>query len=355
LSHLKERKEKNCLNCNAEVQGKYCHRCGQENLEPKETVWHLLSHFFKDITHFDGNFFSTLKYLFTRPGFLSKEYMAGRRVSYINPVRMYIFTSAFFFLIFFNFFNNPGKDAGSNSIIQDKTIAQIDKMDSVSFANFTREINRQKYKKDTAMTRAEFRQYADSIFKNSDILTSFGIKHKTRAAYDSAWHSGEVKHNWLERLFVHKIFAISEKYKSTGNQFWTAVSNDLMHRLPQMLFLSLPLLALLLKLLYYRRKQFFYVNHAIFSIHLYIFIFIVLLVLFTANSLDTYYLHWNRFGTVYLIFFLGIFFYLYKAMRKFYQQRRAKTILKYILLNLMFLIVMMLLLAGFFLFSFFTI
>lgn len=97
MSHLKERQQKNCLNCNTEVQGRYCQNCGQENIEPKETVWHLIAHFFQDITHFDGKFFSTVKYLVIRPGFLSREYMVGRRASYVNPIRMYIFTSAFSF------------------------------------------------------------------------------------------------------------------------------------------------------------------------------------------------------------------------------------------------------------------
>ena len=68
MSRLKERKEKNCLNCNAEIQGRFCHVCGQENIEPKETIWHLIAHFFRDITHFDGNFFGTIKYLIAKPG-----------------------------------------------------------------------------------------------------------------------------------------------------------------------------------------------------------------------------------------------------------------------------------------------
>ena len=79
--------------------------CGQENLEPKETVWHLVNHFFEDITHFDGKFFSTVKYLITKPGFLSKEYMQGRRASYLNPIRMYVFTSAIFFVVLFSLTN----------------------------------------------------------------------------------------------------------------------------------------------------------------------------------------------------------------------------------------------------------
>src|SRR5258708_5580008 len=61
-----------------------------------------VQHFFKDITHFDGKFFSTVKYLMRKPGFLSREYMVGRRMSYLNPIRMYVFTSAIFFIILFS-------------------------------------------------------------------------------------------------------------------------------------------------------------------------------------------------------------------------------------------------------------
>ena len=101
MSHRPERKEKDCLNCGTTVQGRYCHVCGQENVEPKETFFGMVTHFFNDITHFDGKFFTTLKDLLFKPGFLSAEYMKGRRMSYLNPVRMYVFTSAIFFLIFF--------------------------------------------------------------------------------------------------------------------------------------------------------------------------------------------------------------------------------------------------------------
>jgi len=68
------------------------------------TFWGLVQHFFYDITHFDGKYFDTLRLLFRRPGYLSKAFMAGKRASYVDPVRMYIFTSAFFFLLFYSFF-----------------------------------------------------------------------------------------------------------------------------------------------------------------------------------------------------------------------------------------------------------
>ena len=104
MSHLAERKEKNCLNCGTTVVGKYCHVCGQENVEPKETFWQLASHFFANITHFDGKVFTSMKDLILRPGFLSNEYMSGKRASYLNPIRMYLFTSFVFFLVFFSLY-----------------------------------------------------------------------------------------------------------------------------------------------------------------------------------------------------------------------------------------------------------
>src|ERR1700743_593598 len=87
------RHEKNCLNCGFRVEERFCSRCGQENVEPKESWVHLVGHFLADITHFDSKIFITIKDLVWRPGFLTREYAEGRRVRYLNPIRMYIFIS----------------------------------------------------------------------------------------------------------------------------------------------------------------------------------------------------------------------------------------------------------------------
>lgn len=86
------------------VAGRFCQVCGQENIETHETFGHLAGHFISDIFHFDGMFFSTLKHLLFKPGFLTYEYVRGRRASYLNPIKMYIFISAAFFLIFLNLY-----------------------------------------------------------------------------------------------------------------------------------------------------------------------------------------------------------------------------------------------------------
>ena len=344
MSHLKERIEKNCLNCNAEVQGRYCHVCGQENIEPKESAWHLVAHFFNDITHFDGKFFSTLRYLITRPGFVSKEYMIGRRASYLNPVRMYVFTSAIFFLIFFSLNHF---DLNKDTAVNGHKLAEIAKMDSASFDAFTRGITDGK-----PMTRAEFEKYLDTSL-GSGMKIGTG-NYKSKAEYDSLLRIGKEKDNWFEKIMTYKLIELSEKYHNDKKMIGTSFLNALTHSFPQMLFISLPLFALILKLLYARRKNFYYTSHVIFSIHLYVFVFIFLLLLIGLSQANEY-LHWSWVDWLIGIGALGILFYQYKAMRNFYLQRRGKTILKFIILNLLMIILIMLLFAIFALFSFFKI
>ena len=105
MSHQPEREEKDCLNCGTIVHGRYCHLCGQENIVTHQNFGGLVKHFIYDIFHFDGKFFDNLKHLLTKPGFVAKEYVRGKRAKYLDPIRMYLFTSAVFFVLFFSFVN----------------------------------------------------------------------------------------------------------------------------------------------------------------------------------------------------------------------------------------------------------
>ncbi len=345
MSRLKERQEKNCLNCNAEVQGRFCHNCGQENIETKESVWHLVAHFFKDITHFDGKFFSSLKYIFTRPGFLSSEYMAGRRASYVNPVRMYVFTSAFFFLLFFSIIKVDDKTIIHDIELNGKTLTQVEAMDSLTFMNYIKKLGKESGKDLTKMKRSDFKLYFDSVvIKGSISFTN--TDYRSRVEYDSVLQAGNNKDGWFKRALIYKQIELNEKYHNEGGNAVKEYGNMLLHSLPQMLFILLPLFALVLKMLYIRRKTYYYVDHGIFSIHFYIFSFIMMLFIFGMERLNDN-LEWPAIRFIKLAMGLGVFFYLYKAMRNFYMQRRAKTIFKFLLLSLLIFFTVMVLFLFF--------
>ena len=438
VSHLKERTEKICLNCKAELIGRYCHVCGQENLEPKETVWHLVQHFFNDITHFDGKFFSTVKYLLRKPGFLSREYMAGRRASYLNPVRMYVFTSAIFFLILFSLKgpsdyihkseppNESGEGAKKGTSIGVQNSGDIigvtmsdDKGVKKGLADLAREkaklevklkkaededdkddyreditkidlegqIIRQLYGDTTTLTfdkaqRIGFllRAYEDSL-KQSDlpqaVRTNISIiadklrkgdqddngfpalfgwnarGYRTVASYDSAEKAmpDNARDSWMGRTFTRKIIAANEEFHRDKHRYWEHFIENLLHSFPKILFFSLPFFALFLNILYARRKkEFFYVSHGIFAIHVYCATFILILATTLIKAL-TNLVDWRWFHILANILMFGvgfyIFIYLYKAMRGFYRQGRVKTFTKYFIMCVLSFILNLILLMIF--------
>jgi hypothetical protein len=347
VSHLPERNEKICLNCYENLHGRYCHKCGQENLEPKETFWHLITHFVYDVTHFDGKFFATLKMLLRRPGMLSKEYALGKRASYLNPIRMYIFTSAFFFIIFFSFIRPAQKkdDAGKTSARQE--LATQEKRLQFIYDSTKDSVKKANAKKGLEELRSMRRTLRSTGIIQYDLDDKDTADSKTRvigsdkdndpatvAQYDSIQRtlSSEKKHGWLKRMFMRKKISINEKYEGNDRRFWEDLQEKFLHSIPQMMFVSLPLVAAILQLLYVRRrKQFYYVNHIIFVIHVYIALYIIILFNYLLGALKTW-SGWSIFSWITGVMFLFMLYYVYKAMRNFYEQSRGKTILKYILL-----------------------
>lgn len=344
VSHLKERVEKICLNCKAELSGRFCHNCGQENIEPKESAWHLVTHFFNDITHFDGKFFSSTGLLIRKPGFLPRQYMLGRRASYLNPIRMYIFSSAVFFLFFFTVFHLAEKGIDRSTTIEGKSIEEIRSLLPDSLKAFTTRINQGK-----PVAKDALEPFLDSL-KNVGGFHFTSRKYGSKREYDSLLANGVKKHNWLERKLIYKELEINEKYHNRGGDALKSLSSIFLHSLPQMLFISLPFFALMLKLLYRRQKEYYYVSHGIFSIHFYIFIFIVFLSILTVGKIREM-THWEWIRYLEWLLRFSIFFYLYKAMRNFYLQSRAKTIIKFMLLTFSSVLLLFVLFAVFIIFS----
>jgi hypothetical protein len=334
VSHSKIRAEKICLNCGTETTGRYCPSCGQENIEPKQSVWHLVTHFFSDITHFDGKFFSTVKDLFIKPGFLSREYMIGRRASYLDPIRMYIFTSAFFFIVFFSFVN-PGKMPLGDDVKNSHDPILLTELADAKTHNDSLEIIKE-YNRDIS----PYVHANDTLKKTGQ--SHFFENYRSVEYYDSVQKTlpAEQKDGWLKRKFKTRFILIGIRYQRERGEFIRELISNFVHNFPKMLFISLPVFALLLKLLYVRRKQFYYVDHGIFAIHLYIFSFLILLIYFLFSEIQTH-TGWSWIGWLTVPVVIYPFIYYYKAMRLFYGQGRAKTFLKYVLLFMLSFIVLL--------------
>jgi hypothetical protein len=331
VSHQPERKEKDCLNCGTLVQGRFCQHCGQENIVTKQTFWSLATHFVFDIFHFDGKFFDTLGTLLFRPGKVAREYISGKRVRYLDPVRMYLFTSALFFLVFF-------------AVTKPKISGDLD--DSFVLTNTDRisVLHNLANEKDSA---GAFHKYVVGTLLDTSQVILFNAGSSSRDSL--IWYNGKGykmehystrhledsinKKSWIDRAFQKKFRKAAENKQNDENAAQTIIG-EMLHRLPYLLFVSLPFFALILKLVYVRRKQFYYSDHIIFTLYHYIFSFFLLLLVIgfkeLANLSSARVFTWM--STLLMILWLV---YLYKGMKVFYGQSRKKTILKFFLVNLL--------------------
>jgi hypothetical protein len=319
MSHLKERKEKNCLNCGTQVAGRFCQQCGQENVEVKESFFQLLMHFIEDLTHFDGKLWKTLKLLLFKPGSLTKFYMEGKRATYLHPIRMYLFVSAVFFLFMFTG-EVPEKPANLPA------------------------------------NAGQPKDITTGINEGFDLdLGNDSIKYKTVEAYNVSQQKLPVtkRDNWLDAIVKKKGIELNTKYEGDKFKIGKALIEKFEHYFSRMLYISLPIFAFFIWILYRRNRNHFFVDHIIFSIHIYCAFYIILFTVKMINAAIKY-IYPKPIGISAFIVAAVLVFYLYKSLRNHFNQSSIKTLLKFFVLMILTLFLMGILLFLFFMFSFFN-
>ncbi len=95
--HGKQHHDEHCRTCGAELNGRYCHVCGQSG-HVHRSVLHLCEEFFHGLFHLDGKILRTAPLLLFRPGALTRRFVEGQRVRFISPIGLFLFS---IFLMFF--------------------------------------------------------------------------------------------------------------------------------------------------------------------------------------------------------------------------------------------------------------
>src|ERR1700757_96266 len=86
-----------CENCGAELQGHWCAHCGQPAIEYRRSFRHVVADLLNEFLNWDSKFFTTIGLLLLKPWRLTNEFLAGKRVRYVNPLRLYLLASILFF------------------------------------------------------------------------------------------------------------------------------------------------------------------------------------------------------------------------------------------------------------------
>jgi len=293
--------EPECLNCGRPASLRYCPYCGQSTREPRASVSALLTEAFGTIFNVDSRVIRSLRPLFLQPGVLTLNFMKGRRMSFVPPVRLYLVCSLIFFL--------------SLNYISTQAALHSDTNDPIVFDNDDVEL----LKKNKGTEPLDSETTPETLETIEDPPSAANPPVPDPPATEPL--------DWKGRL--EKQFEASAKRfnnKPTAEvlpilipPLFRAISNGLV--------LLMPLFALFLKMLYVRRDP-YYLDHLIFALHFHSFLFIFF------SSL----LWWNHLidADLSLITALSICvfapIYLYKGMRRVFQQGRIKTIGKFVVL-----------------------
>jgi hypothetical protein len=89
----------NCTNCGSPMHGAFCAQCGQKAAPIDPTIGHIAQDVWQEVIPVDGKILRSLRFLLTKPGFLTLELLRGRRASYVAPIRLYLVFSVAAFAV----------------------------------------------------------------------------------------------------------------------------------------------------------------------------------------------------------------------------------------------------------------
>lgn len=327
-----------CLNCYhpLDLSEQYCPNCGQLNSTKKLAFNDFFNEFFAGIFAYDSRLHRTLGALLFKPGKISKDYIEGKRVRYANPYRFYLSASIIFFLVW----SIPRDFDGIKTTAPDPEEAAV--LDSV----LTRE-RAQNPELETVLSNLPPVPVASAEEEEKEVVYYSEQELDTLSFANRTNKKLEVFFNFYERKEVKDIDEALEElnYSNTRFNHWLYKKTVDAHvflnepgvfvsyfvsKLPFIIFFYLPVFALFIWLLYLRRP-FTYMEHLIFTFHNQTTWF----VLFGMAVILDYIFDTSWFAGITIFIFL---FYLYKAFRRFYGQGRVKTVLKFIIINIIFFI-----------------
>lgn len=308
MSHQKVRKDNTCQNCGKYVSNRYCPHCGQENIDIHYSFLGLIHHFAADLFHYDSSMWLTFRYLLTSPGKLAKEYLSGKRKTYVDPIKLYIFIS---FITFFTLsILSPYNIVKNNSKTE-----QIDINVNITDKQTGR----------PAIINISSTEQLDSLnnVQNIESKEYYTSKYLMRAA-----------NNVLDE---HKRDLVKE---------------FAMHNLPKVLFIYMPIFAFWLWLFQFRQRK-YYSDSGIFTLYFFSFVLLLSTIVGLLNYIlgkvgleDSFDSYITFFSIIYAIW------YFYKSHLSFFGESRTVSFIKSTAISIIAIILISIILLIYILYVF---
>lgn len=280
-----------CPNCDYEIDGKFCPNCGQSAKDFHRPFFSILFESLSDALSFDNRLFHTLSPLFLKPGYLTKEFMKGRRARYTPPFRLYLFLTFFAFLLL-SYNHTPDREV-------------TDKMSLT----------------DDQGKRFDLEKMLEDLIPASD--TTGVVSIKAEDSILEVQDTAKQGNNLDLDIFEGHIGDFLEMWKLNPS----LMMDTALKKLSQTLLIVLPIFALLLAFFYIRQRRYL-LEHLLISLNFHSFIFIIVilseLLLLTKIVL---------FEEVAMYLYFSIPIQLFFTLKTYYGQGWIKTTFKFITLS----------------------
>lgn len=366
-----------CANCGAAMRGEFCHECGQSIHSVLQPMHHMVEETVETVLHIDGRIVHTLPPLLLKPGFLTLEYFAGRRVRYIAPFRlMFVLCLLSFFVVhlaidqFTSKIDTQGLplvNVDSTAIETASTPADVrealqDQLDGLNTARETGVLPAKALER-IDVSAGELRRKAShrlvelgaAPMPASSLATPLTdtvvatprqpARKGDRVKKAVGGESKPVRISWLPEAVNAHLTELAHRMHNN----WRIVKhsddpaeraeakqrmiNGVFGALPATMFVLIPVFAGLLKLFYVFRRR-LYMEHLIVALHSHAFMFFGLLLITLTGMLSTWlhpYAAWTGYalGWVQAALILWIPTYLLIMQKRVYHQGWPMTVLKF--------------------------
>lgn len=351
----KRRKADHCLNCNTQYdrENNYCPNCGQENNHNRASFGTLIMDFFHNYFSFDSKFSNSSLPFFFQPGYLTKKFVQGKRASFVNPVRLYLIISLLFFFVF----SMVSKDLVQESIKEtEETLEDLDDikdnvpeeqkklLEDLEAGDFSQFESDSVYKFG-AIKKDSMDQNVTITFQKPDSTNEF-ITDENIAIYmaireDRNFDVDDVMDTLNTVSLSEFEYNLAKKLVRLERAESQVVISQMLKNLPIMMMLLIPLFALVLKLFYIRRRQ-YYITHLIHALHLHSFAYIIYGFTFLMA------MYWFSEAGFWIIFLsvLLVTVHSYLSFLNVYEQKKWKTFIKFIVIGMVYSIMLFIAIVG---------
>lgn len=349
-----------CTNCGTPLLGEHCYLCGQPVKGLVRRFSSVLGDIADTLFEIDTRLTRTIAPLLLRPGFLSCEYFAGRRVRYVSPVRLFFFISVVAFFVAQWTLDSSGAgmlQVNDNGINDATTVAAVEQQRDIALHGLETGIAQSKGvpSLDKELVAAQVNVRRESTVRIAELRAAQAAGkpppvHQTQLTFGGSNKpfdpvTNPIRFASLPAFANRWLNQMAER--AQGNL--ARIQNDqrllfdaCLSAVPSTLFLLMPLFAVLLKIAYVFKRR-LYMEHFIVGLHSHAFLcFALLLVLICHGLAAVTPSPWLHEPLVWLQIMLIAWMPLYLLLmqKRVYGQGWIMTLLKFMALGLVYLVML---------------